>query len=97
MTWLILNPQGLKLAVGPGNNVLVRLDYPQTHQAGLDPGVELAIEMTPAQAREVGQRLAREADEAEAAQRRSARASAKSRVTIAAMSAFGGKTDIPQI
>jgi hypothetical protein len=35
-------------------------------QTGLAPGVELAIQMTPAQAREIGEKLIRKAHEAEA-------------------------------
>jgi len=67
MTWLILNPEQLLLAIGPGDNVYVQLQYPHD-QTGLAPGVELAIQMTPAQAREIAQKLIHKADEAEARQ-----------------------------
>lgn len=68
-TWLVITPDKLVLAIGPGNNVFVQLQYPHEH-TGLVPGTELAIEMTPAQARVIAQKLLRKADDAEAAQRR---------------------------
>lgn len=67
MTWLVLNPERLVLAIGPGNNVYVQLQYPH-EETGLAPGVELAIQMAPAQARAFARQLARKADEAEAQQ-----------------------------
>lgn len=69
MTWLIINPEKLLLAVGPHRHVFVQLRYPH-EQTGLAPGVELAIEMTPAQARTFAKKLVRKADEAEAGQPR---------------------------
>jgi hypothetical protein len=68
MTWLVINPEKLLLAVGPGNDVFVQLQYPHEH-TGLVPGTELAIQMTPAQARVFANKLLRKADEAEAKQR----------------------------
>ena len=65
MTWLVLNPGKLLLAVGPGGNVFVLLLYPH-EQTGLVPGTELAIQMTPTQARRIAHQLLRKADEAEA-------------------------------
>jgi hypothetical protein len=65
MTWLVINPEKLLLAVGPGGNVFVQLQYPH-EQTGLVPGTELAIQMTPAQARGIASQLLRKADEAEA-------------------------------
>jgi hypothetical protein len=65
MTWLVINPEKLLLAVGPGGNVFVQLQYPH-EQTGLVPGTELAIQMTPAQARGIAHQLLRKADEAEA-------------------------------
>ena len=52
MTWLIINPEKLDIGIGPKGNVFVRLCYPH-EQTGLLPGVDLAIEMSPAQAREL--------------------------------------------
>jgi hypothetical protein len=69
MTWLVITPEKLVLAIGPGGNVFVQLQYPH-EQTGLVSGTELAIEMTPAQARAVAGQLVRKADEAEAAQLR---------------------------
>jgi hypothetical protein len=66
--WLVLNPEKLFLAVGPGGDVFVQLQYPHEN-TGLAPGVELAIQMTPAQARVFANKLLRKADEAEASQR----------------------------
>jgi hypothetical protein len=68
MTWLVINPEKLVLAIGPGRNVFIQLQYPH-EQTGLVPGTELAIEMTPAQARAFASQLSRKADEAEATQR----------------------------
>lgn len=64
MKWLIINPERLLLAIGPERQVFVQLQYPHD-QTGLAPGVELAIQMTPAQAREIAKKLLRKADEAE--------------------------------
>jgi hypothetical protein len=69
MTWLVINPEKLVFAIGPNGNVFVQLQYPH-EQTGLVPGTELAIEMTPAQARVIASQIARKADEAEAAQKR---------------------------
>ena len=69
MTWLVLNPEKLAIAIGPGNDVFVQLQYPHD-QTGLAPGVELAIQLTPVQARQFAQKLLRKADEAEAIQPR---------------------------
>jgi hypothetical protein len=66
--WLVLNPERLLLAVGPGGDVFVQLQYPHG-ETGLAPGIELAIQMTPAQAREIAKKLSRKADEAEASRR----------------------------
>lgn len=67
MTWLVLNPERLLLAIGPGDNVYVQLQYPH-EETGLALGVELAIQMTPAQARKIAHQLIRKAQEAEAKQ-----------------------------
>jgi hypothetical protein len=37
MTWLVLNPEKLAIAIGPGNDVFVQLQYPHD-QTGLAPG-----------------------------------------------------------
>lgn len=41
MTWLVITPEKLVLAIGPGGNVFVQLKYPH-EQTGLVPGTELA-------------------------------------------------------
>ncbi len=65
--WLILNPRELQIAVGPGNNVFVRLNYDKA-ETGLAPHIHLAIQMTPEQARTIARQISRKADEAEARQ-----------------------------
>jgi hypothetical protein len=65
MTWLIITPEKLAVAIGPGGNVFVQLQYPH-EQTGLVSGTELGIQMTPAQARAFARQLVRKADEAEA-------------------------------
>jgi hypothetical protein len=69
VTWLILPPEKLVFAIGPEDKVYVQLRYPH-EDTGLAPGVELAIALTPAQARAFADRLLRKADEAEAAARK---------------------------
>jgi hypothetical protein len=50
MTWIILPPERLIFAVGPEDKVYVQLRY-SPEQTGLAPDVELAIALTPAEAR----------------------------------------------
>jgi hypothetical protein len=69
MTWLILPPEKLVFAIGPEDKVYVQLRYPH-ERTGLAPGVELAIALTPSEARAFSNRLLRKADEAEAAARK---------------------------
>jgi hypothetical protein len=69
MTWIILPPERLIFGVGPEDKVFVQLQY-SPDQTGLPPDVELAIALTPSQARAVADRLDRKADEAEAAARK---------------------------
>jgi hypothetical protein len=69
MTWLILPPEKLIFGIGPEDKVYVQLQYSHD-QTGLAPGVELAIALTPAQARAFADRLLRKADEAEAEARK---------------------------
>ncbi len=63
--WLVLSPRQLEFGINPKRNVTIRLDYDRT-ELGLAPGVVLAMEMTPAEARSIANVLARKADEAEA-------------------------------
>jgi hypothetical protein len=70
MTWIILPPEKLIFGVGPEDKVYVQLQY-SPGQTGLSPDVELAIALTPAEARAFADVLSRKADEAESsAQRR---------------------------
>jgi len=62
--WLVLSPRGLVYAIGLNGNVVIRLDYDGT-LLGLAPGIVLAMEMTPDEARLVGRTLVRKADEAD--------------------------------
>jgi hypothetical protein len=68
MTWIILPPERLIFAVGPEDKVYVQLRY-SPEQTGLAPDVELAIALTPAEARAFSNALLRKAGEAEAAAR----------------------------
>jgi hypothetical protein len=63
--WLVLNPRELQLAVGPGNNVFIRLNYDKA-DTGLAPHIHLAIQMTPAEARTIAAQIIRKAEQAEA-------------------------------
>lgn len=63
-----MSPQGITFAIGPNRNVVLRLDYPRG-ELGLAPGIVLAMEMTPAEARSIATTLLRKADEAEASKR----------------------------
>jgi len=63
--WLVLSPRNLIFGISPDGSVVVRLGYEDT-ALGLAPGVALAMEMTPGEARIVGHSLLRKADEAEA-------------------------------
>jgi hypothetical protein len=69
MTWIILPPEKLIFGVGPEDKVYVQLRY-SPDQTGLPPDVELAIALTPNEARAFAEVLSRKADEAEAAERR---------------------------
>jgi hypothetical protein len=69
MTWIILPPERLIFGVGPEDKVYMQLQY-SADQTGLPPDVELAIALTPSQARAVADRLDQKADEAEAAARK---------------------------
>ena len=69
MTWIILPPERLIFAVGPEDKVYVQLRY-SPEQTGLAPDVELAIALTPAEARAFSDVLLRKASEAEAAARK---------------------------
>lgn len=62
---LFMSPQNLAFLITPHQTVGMRLDYP-AGELGLAPGVILAMEMTPTEARNVAQMLLRKADEAEA-------------------------------
>ena len=63
--WLFLSPDGMAFAISPHRNVAIRLDYPRA-ETGLAPGIHLAIELTPTEARNVAHILLRKAGEAEA-------------------------------
>ena len=63
--YLFLSPDKLAFLITPKRTVGVRLDYPRD-ETGLAPGLHLAIELTPTEARTVGRTLLRKADEAEA-------------------------------
>jgi hypothetical protein len=69
MTWIILPPERLIFAAGPEDKVYVQLQY-SPEQTGLAPDVELAIALTPAEARAFSNVLVRKADEADAAARK---------------------------
>lgn len=62
--WLVLPPDGLIFAISPTGNVAIRMDYSRK-DTGLAPNVHLAVEFSPAEAREIAQTLLRKADEAE--------------------------------
>lgn len=62
--WLFLSPEGLTFGISPKRNVAIKLDYPR-EDTGLAPGLHLAIELTPAEARSVADVLTRKANEAE--------------------------------
>ena len=60
---LVMSPERLTLATSLGN-VLVNIDH--AHDLGLAPGIHLAMELSPNEARSVARALLRKADEAEA-------------------------------
>jgi hypothetical protein len=62
--WLFLNPDKLAFVISPNGNVAIRLDYPRD-ETGLAPGIVLAMELTPDEARNVAEVLVRKAEEAE--------------------------------
>ena len=61
---LVMSPERLTFATSPGGNVLVNIDH--AHDLGLAPGIHLAMELSPNEARPVARALLRKADEAEA-------------------------------
>jgi hypothetical protein len=60
---LVMSPERLTLATSLGN-VLVNIDH--AHDLGLAPGIHLAMELSPNEARSFARALVRKADEAEA-------------------------------
>lgn len=64
--WVIITPQQIEAAaISPTHSVLLKLDV-SAADTGLAPGLVLALEFSPSQAREFGRMLLRKADEAEA-------------------------------
>jgi hypothetical protein len=63
--WLTLTPKSLDLGITPGRTVAMRFHF-KGDEIGLAPGIGVAIQMTPAEARRIAQVLARKADQAEA-------------------------------
>jgi hypothetical protein len=63
--YLYLSPEKLAFIVTPHRTIGMRLDYPPG-ELGLAPGIRLAMEMSPTEARNVAGVLLRKADEAEA-------------------------------
>jgi hypothetical protein len=59
---LVMSPERLTLATSLGGNVLVNIDHP--HDLGLAPGIHLAMELSPNEARSFARALLRKADEA---------------------------------
>jgi hypothetical protein len=61
---LVMSPERLTFATSLGGNVLVNIDH--AHDLGLAPGIHLAMELSPNEARSIARTLLRKADEAEA-------------------------------
>lgn len=61
--FLFLSPQGLRFGVTPARNVSVGFQYDSA--LGLSPGLNLAMELTPNEARRIAAMLYKKADEAE--------------------------------
>ena len=62
---LFLPPDRLGVLITPHRTIGLRLDYDR-EDTGLAPGVTLAVELTPNEARHLAEVLQRKADEAEA-------------------------------
>lgn len=62
--FLFVAPENIKIAVSPHFLVGVLLDY-ENEMLGLAPGVKLAVELTPSEARDLAAKLLRKASEAE--------------------------------
>ncbi len=63
--FLVIKPDGLAIAiVNPDRDVVIHLRGLEK-AAGLTPGLQVMIEMTPTEARQFAQALIRKADEAE--------------------------------
>jgi hypothetical protein len=61
---LVMSPERLTFATSVDGKVLVNIDH--AHDLGLAPGIHLAMELSPNEARSVARALLRKADEAEA-------------------------------
>jgi len=62
--WLLITPSKLVFAISPRRTVAIQLGYEGT-ELGLAPGVKLAVDLTPAEARSFAMTLLRKANEAE--------------------------------
>jgi hypothetical protein len=60
---LVMSPQRLTFTTSQSGNVLVNIDH--AHDLGLAPGIHLAMELSPNEARSFARALLRKADEAE--------------------------------
>lgn len=65
LKWLALTPKNLSLGIFPDQSVVVQCHF-DGNMIGLVENIGLAIRMSPAEAREIGRKLLRKADEAEA-------------------------------
>jgi hypothetical protein len=61
--FLFLSPNGVRFGITPNRNVSVGFAYEEG--LGLSPGLRLAMELTPQEAREIARLLNKKADEAE--------------------------------
>jgi hypothetical protein len=61
---LFIAPQELAVGVMPNRNVSLRLGPPHP-SLGFAPGIVFAVELSPAESRDLASRLMRKADEAE--------------------------------
>ncbi len=64
--WLVINPQQTRLALTEDHRTVLLMFDVSDPSLGLAPGLGVSLEMSPSQARTLGQSLSRKADEAEA-------------------------------
>jgi hypothetical protein len=61
--FLFLSPTGIRFGVTPNRNVSIGFAYDK--ELGLSPGLQLAMELTPSEARGIAAMLNKKADEAQ--------------------------------